>query len=83
MNSHRAWIDLVLERANELRSAGVLSISFEGCAATFAALPVVVGKDDSKPIEQEPDIVDPFQDPASYPGGLVPGFRIEKFETGE
>ncbi len=83
MNSTREWIDMVLECADSLRAKGVLSITVGDRAVSLAPLPVVPAKDDSKPVEQEPDIVDPFQDPASYPGGLVPGFRIEKFETGE
>ena len=83
MDCTREWIALVLEQATALRAAGVLSISIDGRSVTFAELPFVPAKDDSKPDEQEPDNVDPFHDPASYPGGIVPGFHIEKLEIGE
>ena len=76
-----SWFDTVLARAEELRAAGVLSISCDGCAATFAPLleTALVGTID-KPDASVGLEYDALTDPASYPGGVVPGFVIEKLE---
>lgn len=75
------WIDLLISRSGELRNAGVLSIEIDGCAATFAPLPaLVVPVGDIDPPDESASGSDPLHDPASYPGGVVPGFAIQKFE---
>lgn len=82
--SAESWIAYVLARAAELRAAGVVSISTEGCSATFlpapapphTPLPKSNNHDESYPS-------DPLHDPASYPDGVVPGFKIEKFASPE
>lgn len=78
------WIALVLGEAPKLRAAGVLSIGAEGCSATFA--PLVEGvaagdvaKPDASAAEHE-HTPDPLHDPHSYPGGVVPGFKIERLD---
>lgn len=75
------WIDTVLSRAAELRSAGVLSIAVDGCSVTLAAkdpepmrLPDIA-KPDSTVAAESP--LNPLADPASYPFGIVPGFDIQ------
>jgi len=73
------WINLVLARAQELRTAGVLSITFDNCGATLAPAEPVI--DDSKIKIDDVEVPrNPFEDPASYPGGYVPGYRIEPLE---
>ncbi len=73
------WIDLVLQRAMELRKAGVLVIGCEGNTVQLAPLEEqTVGAIDAP---TDPDYVgDVFNDPASYADGVVPGFSITKFE---
>lgn len=77
-----AWIDLVLERASELRAAGVLSIGLGGCNATLAPAEPTIDTSKIK-VDEVQAPRDPFHDPASYPGGYVPGYRIEPLETEE
>lgn len=77
-----AWIDLVLARAAELRAAGITSIGCDGCTASIGPLPdapYVPEKSDGKPIAAD-EYPDAMHDPATYPGGVVPGFVIEKLE---
>lgn len=73
-----AWIDLVLRRAAELRAAGVLSIGPE-CATFAPADPTPPTATDIKNDETESGL-DALHDPATYAGGFVPGFTIEKFK---
>lgn len=77
----QAWIDLVLSRAAELRAAGVLSIG-PGCATFAPAEPLPAKTDDIKNDEAESGL-DALHDPATYAGGFVPGFTIEKYRDGE
>lgn len=75
------WIDLILARSGDLRAAGVLSIAVDGCAATLSPLdvaPPITGEIDAP--DTALDGGDSLYDPASYPGGVVPGFTIEKLE---
>lgn len=76
-----SWIDFVIARARELREAGVLSISCDRGAVTFAPMleAAPVGTID-KPDASVGVEYDALTDPASYPGGVVPGFVIEKLE---
>jgi hypothetical protein len=75
------WIDLVLSRAAELRAAGVLSIGPE--SATFApAEPEQLKGDEIKNDATESGL-DALHDPATYAGGFVPGFTIEKYKDVE
>lgn len=70
------WIDLVLKRAAECRKAGVLAIGFEGCSATFEALPPEPPNWSDDKADVEPPRPGPLHDPATYPGGEVTGFTI-------
>ena len=87
MNSDMAsdidvWIDTVIARSGELRKAGVLSIGANGFSAQLSAYVEPIAVDRSSPADDEPDFTgDPLNDPASYLGGNVPGFQIEKFRT--
>lgn len=77
------WIDLVLERAAALRSAGVTAIGFDGCTASLLpAEPPPPKFDDVKNDDRPPDGLDALNDPHTYPGGIVPGFVITR-ETEE
>lgn len=75
------WISLVLKRADELRKAGVTSIG-PGSAtfAPYGELPNEPPVDTSASAAPQTDERDPdlFNDPASYPFGVVPGYSIEK-----
>lgn len=76
------WIDLVIKRAAELRAAGITSI---GCDGMTAEIATAAPSTDDKPLpktDEEPEC-DPLDDPASYRGGVVPGFTIEKFPAFE
>ena len=79
----QSWIDLVLSRADELRAKGVLSIAADGFAVTFDAgyRPAPTTREDAA--ETDDEVVDPFSDPRSYPGGYVPGFEITRFTDPE
>jgi hypothetical protein len=73
------WIDRVLQRATELRQSGVLSIGVDGCTATFApADPIPVSADE---VEDDPSWIEPqnpWEDPASYPSGIVPQLQVDE-----
>ena len=74
------WIERVLARADELRKKGVLSIGVDGCTASFAPAepappPADTGSDDEDPAWSEP--MNPFEDPGSYPSGIVPQLEID------
>jgi len=73
------WIECVLKRAGELRDKGVLSIGIDGYTATFApATPKPPADDDDSdddPVWEEPR--SPWEDPASYPSGIVPTLDID------
>ena len=76
------WIDLVIARALDLRKAGITAIGFGGCSAQLLPYmePLVDEKaTGDKPAEEYQG--DPLNDPASWPGGVVPGYQITKFTT--
>ena len=76
------WIDLLVGRASDLRKAGILSIGVDGCSATISA--TLIDEVTDHRGSPEPDYAgDPLNDPASYPGGLVPGFEITTFPREE
>lgn len=79
-----AWIDIVLGRADDLRRKGVLSIGVDGCTATFVpGPPAEPGNDrdgDEDPEWKEP--LNPWEDPNSYPSGIVPTLDVDKLEGG-
>lgn len=84
INTLAGWIALVRGEALELRALGVLAIGVEGCSVTFAPLVEVVAagdvaKPDASAAEHE-HTPDPLHDPHSYPGGVVPGFKIERLD---
>ena len=73
----RRWIDLVLERAAELRQAGVLQLG--PGTATLAPYVAPATAETSLSTETTPELaLHPLDDPASYPDGIVPGFTIER-----
>ncbi len=78
------WIRTLVEHADELREAGVSSLKVGEYAATL--LPKPPPEPTYGDVKNEPGIPDglhPLEDPHSYPGGIVPGFTIEKFSTEE
>jgi hypothetical protein len=73
------WIDLVIARAPDLRKAGVTAIGFDGCTASLE--PAAPTFSDDKPGTSVDDsYLDPLHDPATYGGGVVPGYAITKFD---
>jgi len=82
-----SWLTLVLGEADRLRAAGVISIGGAGCSVTFAApaagpAAAPVGEI-AAPDAAVPEGLDALNDPHSYPGGVVPGYRITKFDRFE
>lgn len=74
------WIDLVITRAAELRAAGITEIEADGCSASLTPAPPPIS-DEKIVSDTQPDIPgNCFEDPASYPDGLVPGFKITKLD---
>ncbi len=67
-----ALIDLIISRAPALIAAGVTSLSMDGLAVMLAPPPAPAAHVDepSAPTQH----IDPMQDPATYPGGRIPGF---------
>lgn len=74
----------MLGRADELRAKGVLSIGADGCVVTFdAAYRPATSSARDEAFEDDDEIVDPLNDPRSYPGGFVPGFEITRLTDPE
>lgn len=73
-----AWIDLVIKRADDLRKAGVLQIGVDGASVTLGPLPIDL-PEHTQPAAPE-EYPDAFHDPATYPNGIVPGYRITRLE---
>lgn len=69
-----AWINLLLERAPELRRAGVLSIGCEGYSAVLAPAEPEPdkGDDEDEGAGESDEPTNPWENPASYPTGNVP-----------
>lgn len=81
MTAAESWIDLLLKRSADLRRAGILSIGCDGNSAVLA--PADPELDDSKDdastaVDEEP--ANAWDNPASYPSGVVPSLRIDKDE---
>lgn len=62
--------DLVVQHAPALRQAGVTSFTLDGLALRLRAHEPAA--EDGAGVKGEP--LDPFQDPASFAGGHVPGY---------
>lgn len=69
------WVELICDRAADLRSAGVKSISIDGATVTLyesmPALAVSAGKLPPGPPETVP--LSPLDDPETF-GGILPGY---------
>lgn len=66
-------IDVIVDKAAALRRAGVLEVEIDGLS--FGLLPLAVGSEGAaEDVQAKPEPPNPFDDPASYPGGIVPGY---------
>lgn len=71
------WVTLIEQRAPALRTAGVVSISFDGCAVTLApAAPTMPVGDTNTSQTDNDNGGDPLNNPALYPDGVVPGYVL-------
>lgn len=77
--SPERWLTLVEERAPGLRLAGIESVEIAGCVVRL--LPWVPLPDGSKRVAEPEPSSDPLFDPASYPGGIVPGFDLSGLQS--
>ena len=69
------WLELLAEKAPELRKAGVARIELEGCLVQFAP-----EQPDLVPLRpREQDLTDPLDDPDLY-GGQVPTLSRRRAE---
>lgn len=70
-------LSLIAERAEALRKVGVLVVTVDGFSVQLAPW-----ADPGQPDRSvaEPTYADPLSDPATYPGGRVPGFEREPHE---
>jgi hypothetical protein len=77
------WIRLVLDKAGELRRAGVCDISVDGCGVKL--LPIEPEPPKFADVKNEPSLdgLPALNDPASYADGIVPGFVIERLDPEE
>lgn len=65
----------IAAHAPALIDAGVTSFTFEGMSVTLAR---TTPTHDAPPADPTPPApTDPLRDPATYPGGRVPGFTLE------
>jgi hypothetical protein len=71
-----ALLDLLIDRAAALHAAGVTSITIDGLSATLAAPAPPASTPVAEP--DEGPHIDPMYDPATYPGGRIPGFTRPK-----
>lgn len=69
------WIRTVLKHAASLRAAGVTSIGPQ--SATFAPADPPPPDDTKVKSDVADPPMNPFEDPAAYPDGIVPHFDIE------
>jgi len=71
------WVCLIIERAAELRAAGVQSISVDGASVILlpadTGLLVASGAVPPAPIDQPP--LNPLDDPETF-GGVLPGYTF-------
>lgn len=82
MTEFATTLDTIIEKAKALRSAGVTEVTAGGVRFVLAPFveeaaitPQVLRKLAADEVEIPEDNSDPFNDPALYPGGKVPGFR--------
>lgn len=69
------WVALLIDRGPALREAGVLEVSAESgffARLTIAPPPLITIAPGTSSSEG-----DPLSDPATYPGGVVPGYSFE------
>lgn len=69
-------LTLLEARAPGLRKVGVVSFAIEGLSVNLLPAPPEIPPVDPKDVPGPPP-VDPLQDPALYPGGVVPGYTLE------
>lgn len=90
-----AILDAILERAPKLHAAGIKSLSFEGLSVELGT-PTYWSTASEGELDREiekrararegaaaddpADTSDPMNDPATYPGGRVPGYQRPKKE---
>lgn len=75
LNDLRAQLAVIAEHAPQLRAAGVLQVSIDGVGAVLApADPVPSSGPAPKP---RPVYADPLEDPDTFAGGRVPGYKRE------
>lgn len=77
------WIDTVVANADALRAAGVSTIGVGAYSASLLPKPPELPKYDDVKNDELPDDLPALIDPRSYPGGVVPGYRIEKLPAEE
>lgn len=69
---------MIIARAAELRRAGVQSMTLDGASVQLAPWIEPSDKRDDKPAHVATEPTSVFDDPASYPTGVVPGFTIHQ-----
>lgn len=71
------WIALLIAQGPALREAGVTSLQFDGMGATLTpAAPKLDSTVGDKGHMVDDANVDPLNNPALYPGGVVPGYEF-------
>jgi hypothetical protein len=74
-------LDVVISKARQLREVGVLRVRLEGLSFDLAPREMrVEEEDDDRDLDMSDDTSDPFNDPTTYGGGRVPGFRRRPHE---
>jgi hypothetical protein len=71
--SPREWLELIAEKAEDLRRAGVVRVKLAGCEVEIAPAIEPLRVTDAGLTAAEP--VDALNDPASFVGGRVPRFH--------
>lgn len=80
MSATAALLDTIIEKAPQLRHAGVLRVQIEGLSFDLAPTEPAFGGHDDDRDKEEVETADPLDDPTTY-GGVVPGYR--RRERGE
>lgn len=78
MSATAQLLDLLIDRAPKLREAGVMRVELEGLCLVLA--PPEQMLDDREERDEDIEHADPLQDPATFPGGRVPGYRRRPHE---
>lgn len=73
--SPAAILTLIAQRAEALRKAGVTAVTIDNFSVQFA--PYAEPSRESESADDEPRMTDPLHDPATYQGGVVPGFSLD------